>query len=241
FLWPCRSDLRTFPDMHPLFALSKSWFCRLWQASFTVLLVLVLALPVWADTARTVRIKTVFDGDTVLLVTGETVRLEGIDAPETRHEDKAAQYFGERSKKRLQELVMTRDLHMISSSRDHYGRILGVLEVTGGRSVNEILVEEGMAFFFPHRGQSRQLQEDLLQSQKTAIGSGRGFWPEILSTQTPAPGWVGNTRSKRFHHPRCSQGKKISPKNRMIFPSIKAAFLQGFAPARGCTPWPEAR
>ena len=34
------------------------------------------------------------DGDTLLLASGERVRLIGVDTPETRHPNKPVQYFG---------------------------------------------------------------------------------------------------------------------------------------------------
>ena len=41
------------------------------------------------------KVKKVVDGDTVLLSNGETVRLIGVDTPETKHPYKPVEYFGE--------------------------------------------------------------------------------------------------------------------------------------------------
>ena len=47
---------------------------------------------------KTGRVKAVFDGDTVLLESGERVRYRGIDAPEVAHKDVSSDCYGEQAR-----------------------------------------------------------------------------------------------------------------------------------------------
>ena len=44
--------------------------------------------------AEIYRVRRAIDGDTLLLINGERVRLIGVDTPETKHPQKPVQYFG---------------------------------------------------------------------------------------------------------------------------------------------------
>jgi micrococcal nuclease len=47
-----------------------------------------------ADTQEFVKVKRVIDGDTIMLESGERVRLIGVDTPETVHPKKPVEKFG---------------------------------------------------------------------------------------------------------------------------------------------------
>ena len=60
-----------------------------------ILLVLIILLFLTPTLAQySVRVKRAIDGDTLLLTSGERVRLIGVDTPETKHPQKPVQYFG---------------------------------------------------------------------------------------------------------------------------------------------------
>jgi micrococcal nuclease len=207
------------------------------------LLLLVLCL-FWATPllAQDVRVKWVQDGDTLHLEDGRKIRLVGIDAPEMGNDGAPDQYFARESRDYLRRLVEDRPLRLKTDGQglDRYNRVFAVVFLPDGRMVNKILVDQGLAFFYPHAQQSRKFQNALLNTQKRAIFSRQGFWPRILSLPSPAGGWVGNRRSKRFHHPQSHYAQRISSHNRVIFISLLQAFWDGYVPARTSSPWPDA-
>ncbi len=188
------------------------------------------------------RVAQVFDGDTCRLADGRTVRLAGIDAPETAHGNAPAQYFAAQAKAALKRRVLGRELRLVRDGRggDRFGRVLGDFVLPDGASVAEALVADGMAFVFWHRDLSPALDDRLLAAARQAMAAGRGFWPRLLALPPPARPYVGNAASRRFHDAACPQGRAVSPRNRVAFPDLRAAFAAGFAPARECTPWPAA-
>lgn len=215
---------------------------RIPAAFSLLLLVLCLLFRAASLSAQDVRVKWVPDGDTLHLEDGRSVRLMGIDAPEMGRDGSPDQYFAREARDYLRRLVEGRPLRLETDGQgpDRYGRVLAAVFLPDGRMVNEILVEEGLAFFYPHAHQDRGFQNAMLAAQKRAIFSRKGFWPRILSLPPPAGGWVGNRRSKRFHHPQSQYARRISPRNKVVFISLEQAFLEGYAPARASSPWPEA-
>lgn len=89
----------------------------------------------------------VIDGDTIRY-RGVSIRLEDINAPETRDAQCAAEKaLGERATRRLAQLINQGPFEMVNRGgrdEDKYGRKLRTLE-RGGRSLGAILVDEGLA------------------------------------------------------------------------------------------------
>jgi endonuclease YncB( thermonuclease family) len=138
-------------------------------AAFCLLLVGALAArPSFADVAGHA---SVIDGDT-LVVAGERVRLEGIDAPElhqtcTAYGQKWA--CGRTSAEWLREYLRGRQVECIGHARDRYRRLLAVCYV-GGEDLNERLVREGWALNFRH------YSTDYLQAETAAKSAGAAIW-----------------------------------------------------------------
>ncbi|WP_432355653.1 thermonuclease family protein [Sporosarcina sp. A2] len=94
-------------------------------------------------------VKTI-DGDTIKIVfegKEQNVRYLLIDTPETNHPRIGKQPFGEEAKERNRALVNGGKLEIefdIGQRTDKYGRLLAYVYVDG-KSVNETLVEEGLA------------------------------------------------------------------------------------------------
>ncbi len=184
----------------------------------------------------------VADGDTVYSREEIGYRLQGIDAPETGHEHGQEQYFAAEASNFLRGLIEEKRVYLDRDhlSRDRYGRYVCRLYFADGTCLNRVMVLKGFAFYYPHGKEITEFKRSLLNAQKMAIASQKGFWPRILSLDDARENWIGNRESKRFHSPKCRFGKKIGRKNRRVFRSLKGAFEAGFAPCRNCSPWPTA-
>ena len=95
-------------------------------------------------------VRQVVDGDTIEVRVGnrnETVRLLGIDTPETVHPDKPVECFGPEASARTKQLLPRGTMVRIerdTEARDHFGRLL-LYVFLGDQMVNELLVREGLA------------------------------------------------------------------------------------------------
>jgi len=124
-----------------------------------------------------VLVADVIDGDTLVTEDGRTVRLIGIDAPETAHPAMAGpQAFGAEAAERLEGLVLGRRVALEPDGRDadHYGRLLRHVWL-GRRLIAEELIVEGLAYVF--LAEEGTLHEERLRLAETgARRFGIGVW-----------------------------------------------------------------
>jgi micrococcal nuclease len=137
------------------------------------------------------------DGDTVVVRVGgrtESIRLIGIDTPESVARDRPVECFGVEAKHRTAKLLpegthvrLERDLE----ARDKYGRLLAyVYRVDDGTFVNLLLVEEGFAESFPFEPNTAH-RADFDRAEAEARAGRRGLWPACGGTDVavaPPPG-----------------------------------------------------
>lgn len=124
----------------------------------------------------------VVDGDTLEVEVGgdtETVRLLGVDTPETVHPDRPVECFGPEASARTQELLPqgTRvRLERDEEARDRFGRLLAyVHRHDDGTFVNEALLREGFAeslIISPNHAYA----STMLAAQDAARAQGAGLW-----------------------------------------------------------------
>ena len=149
-------------------------------------LMLMAVLPASAETLRGM-VKAVHDGDTVVLVgrgTGRvTVRLYGVDAPETRKPDSPGQPFGSQAKRVLMFKVLGKEVTAEVQDRDQYGRTVGVLKLAG-RDINAEMVTEGMAWAY-RQFLSGSYASRYIQLEEQARRQHRGLWRDA----NPQPPW----------------------------------------------------
>ncbi len=161
------------------------------------LLVLALALGVCGGSATpagppgSATVVHPVDGDTVVVRVGgaeESVRLIGIDTPESVARDRPVECFGPEAKARTAELLprgtevrLERDVE----ARDRYDRLLAyVVRASDGVLVNLLLVEEGYAaaFRFPP---NLAHDADFGRAEARARAEGRGLWRACGGTDVP--------------------------------------------------------
>lgn len=95
-------------------------------------------------------VQRVVDGDTVRLDDGRSVRMVGINAPETGKKGQTAQPFAEAAKRRLQTLVDQSDgqvsVRVGEQPTDHYGRTLANIYGRDGGNLEAQLLAEGLGY-----------------------------------------------------------------------------------------------
>jgi endonuclease YncB( thermonuclease family) len=91
---------------------------------FISFLILILLLSL--SHAQTYNVERVVDGDTLLLTNAEYVRLIGVDTPETKHPQKAVEYFGKEAYLFTKKMAEGKEVRLEydQTRRDRYNRIL---------------------------------------------------------------------------------------------------------------------
>ena len=139
-----------------------------------------------------VQVRTVIDGDTIILtatadakapdgrnLSGETVRLLGVDAPEIAHPPDRidSDCWGDESRDKARNLMQGLSVTLEFGSNDYrdvYDRLLAYVVLPDGQVANEILIETGSARSyerFQHRYRSRYEQ-----LEKNARDRNLGVW-----------------------------------------------------------------
>lgn len=126
----------------------------------------------------------VVDGDTfeALLANGETwtIRLLGVDTPETVDPRKPVQCFGKEASQKLTDLIDGTAVRIEDDPEadevDRYGRLLRNVYLTDGTDVNALLVREGYARELTSYPQNADRKAELRTLEREARDAGRGLW-----------------------------------------------------------------
>lgn len=137
------------------------------------------------------KVVSITDGDTVKVLVGKdqiTVRLDGIDAPESK------QAFGTKSREFLAKLCHEKDVTVRKTGTDRYGRTLGTILVDG-TDVNAEMVKAGMAWHYKQFSKDKELARLEIEAREAKAG----LWAD----KEPVPPWEwrklpkGNADAKR--------------------------------------------
>ena len=180
------------------------------------------------------KIIRVIDGDTFDLENGERIRLALINAPEYPKD-----CMGVDARERLEVLVLNRIVSIEKLNKDSFGRIIALVYLDK-LLVNEILVEEGFAYF-DGRGVLNANSLKIEKTQEKAKLTGRGVWSSLCQTQKEGCLIKGNYRSadntRIFHTPDCYNYDKITIKPGTTdrwFCSEQEALNAGFRKSLDC-------
>lgn len=157
------------------------------RSSLRLLLCLVLVLFPLVACGGPVRahVASVIDGDTIVVrmpnTRPETVRLIGIDAPETVHPKKPVGCYGPEASAHLKELLTGKDIILErkpDEDRDKYHRLLRYVRFQGV-DLDAQLIREGYAknyavFPHPRSKQYKALQQEAKREKK-------GLWGKCAS------------------------------------------------------------
>lgn len=143
-------------------------WCRLWLLILAIIGILVPVAPVTAD--ELVRVKQVYDGDTILLEDGRKIRYLGINAPEFQEP------FYLKAKRFNESLVLGREirLELDQENTDLYDRVLAYVYVED-QMVNARMVQQGLAHAF-FIGSNRKHNALFLRLQAEAKQRKIGIW-----------------------------------------------------------------
>ena len=145
-----------------------------------------------------VQIVRVLDGDTVEVEIGEvqvaglknqTVRIEGVDTPETRTTDDFEKACGNWSKERVTEFLSDRGPFVLITEFDDggFGRILGDLRSQDGYLLTDFLLDEGLAVEYDATA-ARDFEDHRANCEALVEGghiADPGMTASPIPTQTP--------------------------------------------------------
>lgn len=131
------------------------------------------------ETAKVIR---VVDGDTIKVEINnkeDTVRLIGIDAPETVDPRKPVQCFGKEASSKAKEILTGKTIvlesDLIQGERDKYGRLLRYVFINT-ENFNLFMISSGFAHEYAYRDNPYKYQAEFMAAEKSARESKKGLW-----------------------------------------------------------------
>lgn len=143
------------------------------------------------------RVNTFMDGDTIAVdMNGkeETIRLIGVDTPETRDPRKSVQCFGQAASNFTKQLIGSNPVRLeadpLNTNRDRYNRLLRYVYQPDGRLVNAEIIKQGygfayLSFPFTKADEFRQYESD-------ARNDNRGLWNSCQPSKNQYGGYTSN-------------------------------------------------
>lgn len=183
----------------------------------------------------------VVDGDTLKINMGdtaETLRLIGIDTPETVDPRKPVQCFGVEASNRAKDLVLGQKIRVEADStqdtRDKYGRLLVYVYRDDGLFFNRAMVADGYAYEYTY-DKAYKYQAEFRAAQLAAQSAGKGLWsPDAcndkanFATQSSGSRYYTSSHSSaKYYYPEsCDGWQGLSEKYLKSFDTLEALLAQ---------------
>lgn len=191
-----------------------------------------------------VLVTDVIDGDTVKVLRGrrqETVRLIGVDTPETGRPGTPVQFYGPEASLYTRRALIEKRVRLEfepwdrpGGGTDTYGRVLAYVFTDDGRNFNLELIEQGYG-----RAYTRypfRYERAFREAEQTARAARRGIWNDAERSAWLDPrrrgAVIGNIRSNIYHVPGQRYYDAIEEKNRIHFRTEEDARKAGFRKAK---------
>lgn len=201
-----------------------------------------------SDQSPLYSVVSVVDGDTIKLNidgTTKTIRLIGMDTPETVDPRKPVQCFGKEASNKAKELLVGRSVRIeVDASQDtldKYGRMLGYVFRDDGLFYNKYMIEQGFAHEYTYNIPYKY-QSEFKAVEKLARENQRGLWSpdtcngdttsasESSGTQTapatmPSGGkfYTSSYNTSKYYYPEtCDGWKSLSKTYLKSFDSLEA-------------------
>ncbi len=222
--------------------------------------------PTVQDDYKYYSVTNVVDGDTVKVNkdgTTITLRLIGLDTPETVDPRKTVQCFGKEASNKAKELLIGKKVRIepdtTQGTFDKYNRTLAYIHTEDGLFYNKYMIEQGYAHEYTYNTPYKY-QTEFKKAQQIAKDNLRGFWspntcngnttsssastsnqaatitpPPVTPTQTTGKYYTSSSSNTKYYAPEsCEYWKTWSSSNLRSFNSLEE--LQQVYPSRTLSP-----
>ena len=142
-------------------------------------------------------VSQIADGDTIVVSMNgkpERVRFIGVDTPETHKPNSPVECYGPAAAIYTKNIIGKNRVRLVadplSTNRDRYDRLLRYVYLADGTHINEKLVQNGYAFYYPYFPFT---QSSLFAAhQQAAQAAHKGLWGNCNPTKTDGGGYKSN-------------------------------------------------
>lgn len=146
--------------------------------------------PTETSNSSLYKVTSVVDGDTLKVSmngTVETIRLIGIDTPETVHPTKPVECFGKEASNKAKATLTGQNIRIeldpTQGERDKYDRLLAYVFLEDGTNFNKFMIAEGYAYEYTYN-LPYKYQSDFKKAQADASSQKKGLWADGICEST---------------------------------------------------------
>ena len=185
----------------------------------------------------------VVDGDTAKVDingTETTLRLIGMDTPETVDPRKSVQCFGEEASNKAKELLSGKKVRLEYDASqgqvDKYGRTLAYIYTESGIFFNKYMIEQGYAYEYTY-DTPYKYQSEFKQAQTTAESNKRGLWSpdtcngeatSVEEEQTTEPQTQNDATGSKYYTSSHHTAKYYYPEDCDAWEGLSPSYLKSF-------------
>lgn len=126
----------------------------------------------------------VSDGDTIQIMVNDkkqTVRMIGVDTPESVDPRRPVQCFGEKASQKTSDLLLNKKVSLESDTTqgdvDKYKRLLRYVFLEDGTNVNKLLIEQGFGHQYTYN-KPYKYREEFIKAETEARENKKGLWAD---------------------------------------------------------------
>lgn len=209
------------------------------RSKIVVMLMLsILSLPVFSFAEDEAKVKEVISGDSMILDSGEIVKLIGVSMPKDMDEPKR-DYFMKASKEFSERAIKDNGrsvrLEYCERKRDEFNNVLAYVYIDN-LLLNAELIKMGLydisADFY-----DKKYLEIYDSARSEAKNQKRGIWADLNVQKEKYTGAVvGNNRNRKYHKYDCRYVVLINDSNKKKFKDQDEAISAGYTPCSFCRP-----
>ncbi len=183
------------------------------------------------------RVVSVVDGDTIKVDidgTTETIRIIGLNTPETVDPRKPVECFGKEASNKAKELLsgktVTLEADSTQGERDKYGRLLRYVFMSNGTDYGKYMISSGYAYEYTY-SKPYKYQASYKSTQKSAESSKAGLWGDnacktatVVAPSTTSTMYYTSSASNasKYYPSTCPEWEQLSKTNLKSFNSLEA-------------------
>ena len=215
---------------------AQKWLLKYIGLLAVGLIIYIFVLSGGDPYGKWVLVTQVVDGDTIHVGRGwrnTTVRLLGVDTPETVHPDKPVEFFGPEASEFTKKSLKGKKVHLEFehlNQMDKYGRLLAYVYLSDGSLFNAELIKRGYARVIAPS--YFRYYDEFHNYEREAVADSKGIWTtKVKNIQVPSEKVgkiIGNLKSKIYHLPGQANYEKGKEENRVYFDSEEEAIRAGY-------------
>jgi micrococcal nuclease len=129
----------------------------------------------------------------------ETVRLIGVNTPESVDPRTTVECFGHEASNKMKELIKDKSIYLVKDAsqqeRDKYGRLLGYVFLEDGTFINEKMIADGYAFEYTYNIPYKY-QKDFKSLENIARAGETGLWNKSVCNYNENPKKVSSKKRR---------------------------------------------